>query len=98
MLADLHKAPDLINETPIEVADVRMPDSLPILPVFYLCTVHRLFRSPQNPSRPLSTLSYLYLISTRRLLTKLVFIRTVDHFLTCRSVCGLILYDDETAS
>ncbi len=52
-LADLNKAPDFLDEAPVEVTEVRISNSLPILPVLTLCVVHSHLMKPQKPSGPL---------------------------------------------
>ena len=55
-LADLNQAPDFVDEAPVELTEVRISNSLLVLPVLTLYVTHSLLRSPQKPSRPLSAL------------------------------------------
>jgi hypothetical protein len=41
--ADLNKAPDFIDEVPVEAPEVRISNSLPILPVHTLCHAELLY-------------------------------------------------------
>ena len=43
-LADLNKAPDFIDEAPVEVTEVRISNSLLFLPILTLCVIHSYLR------------------------------------------------------